>query len=316
MSPQCSGARFEWMAVLREIGEDELEGWVETRRAVPQSDTATVEDYLDWKRQAPQQQWLVVEEDGEWVAVAMLTPGWHAPPDVTEVDIQVLPQHRGRGTGSALLEELTRRAQALGRPVLHAEVKEVDAASLGWAERRGFREIGRNSRLVLDLAEIEAPDVAPPAGIEIVTWAERPELAPGMYDVNLEASPDIPGAEHDEVVAFEEWLSADMRGASDRPEAVFVALEGDDVVGYAKFAISNARPGVLIHDITGVRRAHRGRGIAGALKRAEIAWAKRNGYHTIETMNEVRNEPIRRLNERHGYRPTPGEIVLERRPEQ
>jgi hypothetical protein len=31
-------------------------------------------------------------------------------------------------------------------------------------------------------------------------------------------------------------------------------------------------------------------------------------------MNEVRNEPIRRLNERHGYEPTPGHIVLERRP--
>ena len=53
--------------------------------------------------------------------------------------------------------------------------------------------------------------------------------------------------------------------------------------------------------MTGVRRAFRGRGIAGALKRAEIAWAKQAGYERLQTNNEVRNEPIRRLNERHGY---------------
>ena len=62
--------------------------------------------------------------------------------------------------------------------------------------------------------------------------------------------------------------------------------------------------------MTGVRRAFRGRGIASALKRAEIAWAKRAGYETLETLNEVRNEPIRRLNERHGYEPLPGVVVM------
>ena len=62
--------------------------------------------------------------------------------------------------------------------------------------------------------------------------------------------------------------------------------------------------------MTGVKRAWRGRGIAGALKRAEIAWAIENGYTRLETHNEERNEPIRRLNERHGYRIAPGHIVV------
>ena len=110
--------------------------------------------------------------------------------------------------------------------------------------------------------------------------------------------------------AFEHWLSMDMQGSGDRPEATFVALAGDEVVGYAKFSLSNARPGVAMHDMTGVRRSWRGRGVAGALKRAEIAWAKRNGYTRLETMNEERNEPIRRLNERHGYRPEPGSVIV------
>jgi GNAT superfamily N-acetyltransferase len=82
------------------------------------------------------------------------------------------------------------------------------------------------------------------------------------------------------------------------------------VVGYAKFSLGDARPNVAFHDMTGVKRSWRGRGVAGALKRAEIAWAKNNGYARLETFNEERNEPIRRLNERHGYRPTPGQIIV------
>jgi RimJ/RimL family protein N-acetyltransferase len=65
-----------------------------------------------------------------------------------------------------------------------------------------------------------------------------------------------------------------------------------------------------MHDLTAVRRTWRGRGIAAALKRTQIAWAKNAGYERLETQNEVRNEPIRRLNERHGYRIEPGEVTV------
>ena len=170
--------------------------------------------------------------------------------------------------------------------------------------------MARNSLLVLDLDSVEARAVDPPRGIEIVTWAERPELARGVYAVACEAYPDIPGNEEDEMPAFERWLSDDMQGGGDRPEATFAALAGDEVVGYAKFSLSQARPDVAFHDITAVKRAWRGRGVAGALKRAEIAWAKRRGYARLETQNEVRNAAIRRLNERHGYRLEPGVVVL------
>ena len=82
------------------------------------------------------------------------------------------------------------------------------------------------------------------------------------------------------------------------------------MVAYAKLSLSLAWPTVAMHDITGVRRAWRGRGIANALKAAEIAWAKQAGYEHLETQNEERNEPIRRLNERYGYRPAPGRIFV------
>jgi RimJ/RimL family protein N-acetyltransferase len=112
------------------------------------------------------------------------------------------------------------------------------------------------------------------------------------------------------VEPFEDWLAHDMQGSGDRPEATFVALAGEEVVGYAKFSLTAAQPTSAHHDLTAVKRDWRRRGIAGALKRAQITWAKEHGYERLVTAPEVRNEPSRRMNERLGYRPAPGRVIM------
>ena len=309
-----NGDRNGWhilglVTAIREIREDELARWVDAMRAA-QDDTDTVEGYLDWKRQARETTWLLASEDGRDVGAAIGVGGWHSPDGVARGEVRVVSGARRRGIGSALLQELSNWARGLGYSELQGPVKEIDGTSLDWAARRGFVEAGRNSLLVLDLTAIEAPAVAPPDGIELVTWAERPDVTEGMYEVACEAYPDIPGEEDAEMEPFEQWLSMDLQGSGDRPEATFVALADGEVVAYAKLSLSLARPTVAMHDITGVKRAWRGRGIAGALKAAEIAWAKQNGYERLETQNEERNEPIRRLNQRHGYVVEPGSVTV------
>ncbi|HKY24064.1 MAG TPA: GNAT family N-acetyltransferase, partial [Gaiella sp.] len=294
---------------IREIHEDELERWVDTMRAaLDEADTA--EGYLDWKRQARETAWFLASLDGRDVGAAIGVGGWHSPEGVARGEIRVAPDARRRGVGSALLGMVSDWARALGYVELTGPVKEVDEGSLHWTARRGFAEVGRNSVLALDLTAIDAPAVVAPEGIEIVAWAERPDAAPGMYEVAKEAYPDVPGEEDAEMEPFEQWLSMDMQGSGDRPEATFVAVAADEVVAYAKLSLSLARPTVAMHDMTGVKRAWRGRGIAGALKAAEIAWAKDNGYVRLETQNEERNEPIRRLNQRHGYVVEPGSVTV------
>ena len=293
----------------REIHEDELPQWVATMRAA-RDETDTVEGYVDWKRQARETVWLLAEEGERDVGAAIGIGGWHAPTGVARGEVRVVADARGAGFGDELLAALRRWARGLGYEELMGPIAEDDATSLAWAESRGFAAVGRNSRLVLDLRTVAPPSVDPPEEVEVVSWADRPDLTEGLYAVAQEAYVDIPGEESSEVASFEEWLSADMQGAGDRPEATFVALADGGVVAYAKLSLSLARPTVAMHDITGVRRAWRGRGIAGALKRAEIAWATENGYERLETMNEERNEPIRRLNERHGYVLAPGEITV------
>lgn len=287
-----------------------LERLVAVYAAVDEERTVGADEYVGWERQADAAEWLVAVEDGEDVAAGHLVVGWHNAPGAAWVLVQVPERHRGHGFGSALLAELARRAEVRGVTSFEARVAETDVASLAWALRRGFEEVGRDSSMVLDLAEVEAPAIDPPEGIEVVTWAACPELTRGLYQVYVEADPDIPGSEDAETPSFERWLDADMTGTGDRPEATFVALADGEVVGYAKFSLSPSKPQVAFHDLTGVLRAWRGRGIAGALKRAQIAWAKENGYTRLVTSNEERNAPVRALNARHGYRVEPGTVYL------
>jgi mycothiol synthase len=227
-----------------------------------------------------------------------------ARPGAARTFLTVLPARRRRGLGSALYRAVSAWAAEHGASELLARIREDEPESLAFAERRGYRVIARDSNLFLDLTNLEPLPVDPPAGIEIVRWADRPELARGLHNATFETNPDVPGSEDWRGEPFEAWERMH------RPELMFVALAGDDVVGFAELFTTEARPGVAVHALTGVRRAWRGRGIAGALKRAQIAWAKGAGYERLQTANEVRNEPIRRLNERLGYREEPGRLEV------
>jgi GNAT superfamily N-acetyltransferase len=231
-------------------------------------------------------------------------------PDVGYGAVTVLAPYRRRGIGTALYRDISAWCAERGLDTIEARMEADDEASLAFVLRRGFAEIGRDTRMVLDLTAFDVPPPAAPPGIEIVTWADRPDLARGMYDVAVDAYPDVPGAEDEVMEPFEDWLAHDMRGSADRKDATFIALAGAEVVGYSKFFLTAAQPTTALHDMTGVKRTWRGRGVAGALKRVSIAWAKGQGFERLVTSNELRNEPIRRLNASLGYREEPGHVIV------
>ncbi|MCC6222308.1 MAG: GNAT family N-acetyltransferase [Thermoleophilia bacterium] len=232
-----------------------------------------------------------------------------ARPVIAKAHVAVLPTARRLGAGSALYRHLSSWAAGRGRTELELRVLDTDPDGWRFATTRGFVEVSREALVALDLADTSEPPVVPPDGIGIVAWAEHPGLARGMYEVAAEAGADIPGNE-DAIPGYEEWLEHHLGGPSDRPEATFVAVAGEEVAGYAKLHLSQARPAVAVHDLTAVRRVWRRRGIARALKATQIAWAKRAGYERLETANELRNVPIRTLNSELGYREIPGRALL------
>ena len=277
--------------------------------AVWPHESVTMDEVTHFKAAMVDHADLVAWDDGEPVGsgfVAIMPQR----PELPITLITVHPETRGRGAGTALYAAVSDWTREHGLSELEAVVSDDDLESLAFAERRGFVEGRREKGVALHLSEIDPPPVEPPEGIEIVSWAERPDLARGIYEVALEASPDVPGCEDEIPEPFEDWLVNDMQGSGDKPEATFLALAGDEVVGYAKFSLTAARPKTAHHDLTGVKRAWRGRGIARALKATQIRWAKENGYEDLQTRNDERNAPIRHLNREFGYRPTVGRIYL------
>jgi GNAT superfamily N-acetyltransferase len=256
---------------------------------------------------------LAEDEAGRTVGVADVGRIFVLPAeyDAYWTSMAVLPAARRRGIGSALLGATSGVARDAGKAALETQVRADRPESVEFLHHRGFTVIETSKAVRLDLAGLPAPNVAPPAGIRLVTLAERPDLVPGVHAVAVEAFPDIPGSEPMAAGDLAEFRARDIDAPDIRPDAFFVAVdESDRVVGYANVTVAEARPDVGGHDMTAVLREARGRGIAGALKRATIAWAIRNGLVALETTNDIQNAPMRTINQGLGYRPLPDRYLM------
>jgi GNAT superfamily N-acetyltransferase len=192
-------------------------------------------------------------------------------------------------------------ARALGKTGLEVWTTDRTPEVVAFFERRGYGEVRRYVISELDVAA--APDPDPPA-FELVTFAERPDLGSALYELAQVAHPDQPGRSDSTV--SEAWWDWGLR--ANPPESYFIALGDDDrVLGYGYLEHED---GQWKHGFMAVARDARGRGVAGAIKRAQIAWAKANGVATLRTATEVRLEGMLALNRRCGYRTLYDEIVM------
>lgn len=192
------------------------------------------------------------------------------------------------------------RARALGKTGLEVWTTDGTPEVVAFLAERGYAEVRRYVISELDVAA--AADPGPPA-FPLVTLAERPDLAPALYELARIAHADQPGRADSTVSdAWHEWGLA-----RHDPTAYFIALDGERVLGYGYLEQGDGR---WTHGFLAVARAARGRGIAGAIKRAQIRWAKANGVPSLRTATETRLESMRALNARLGYRVLYDEIVL------
>lgn len=217
-------------------------------------------------------------------------------PGRTYAMVRVHPGSRRRGIGSALLEAAREQTRALECEALWGRVR--DRESLAFVTGRGFEQVAQE---VVVLRELRPGDGAFSPGI--VELAD--EHLRGAYELCVECIPEIHAPLPGEAPAFDAWLEHELRD----PAVAFVALDDGAVVGYARLH-SCGLPHRLEHGLTAVSRSHRRRGIATALKRAQIAWAALRGYRELVTDMVEGNAGMRAVNERLGYRPLPPVILV------
>jgi len=240
--------------------------------------------------------YFLVELDGRPVGTGFAARS--EVPERASAVVGVLPELRGRGLGSALLEASVAHARTLGPSIVVGSLPE---AGVEWARRRGFEEFDREVAYVRDLAGDE-PWPTLPQGITIQHLTD--ELAERAFPVYVEGMGDMPDA-----YLFrprrERWRKSLAEAA-----VIFVALEGEQVVGWAQ--LDPMAEDVLGHQLTTVARTHRRRGIGKALKQAELAWAAKRGYRRLVTDTSAANVAMQRLNESLGYRALPPRVLVRR----
>jgi mycothiol synthase len=163
---------------------------------------------------------------------------------------------------------------------------------------------------VLDLAKAAPAKSNPPPGITLISFAERPDLIPAVFAVDNEVSVDVPAHRQHEPMPYEDWARENIEGPGSFPEGCYIALEGDEVVGYTALRRYGADSPEAENRLTAVRRPWRRRGIATALKRAQIEAARKAGIAKISTTNDETNIGMRGVNERLGYEPEPERVVV------
>jgi mycothiol synthase len=239
---------------------------------------------------------LIAERDGVPVGAASTAKFGGAPDgEFAYLTMRVLREERRRGVGTALHGRASDHARQLGKSRFYVVVRGDDEGSLAYYAALGYAELGRMQDVFLELADAEVRPRAPD-GIAIV--AAAPEYDRGAYEVALEADADIPSGEPIVSGPYEQWLNRHF-GAMTIRGLSFVALDGERVVGYA--ILNQHVEGTGEHAMTGVARSYRGRGIALALKEAQIAAAKEAGLERLRTQNDLGNAPMRRVNEKLGY---------------
>jgi GNAT superfamily N-acetyltransferase len=260
--------------------------------AIWPDDAVSIDFILERKAREPERLYLNAWDGGRVVGTGFV--GRSSRPGFRPIAVTVLPERRKRGLGSELLDRSLEHAQSVGGKTALGSVREDETDAVEFLFHRGFSVLDRVVSLVLDL-EPGTTAAPPPDGIRIVELDEsRYEDAFALF---WEGVADIPTDAPHEPNAFPDWVAEVERNLLN-----VIALDGDRVVGFANLEIRNTPLGVIGNGLTTVARTHRGRGIAVALKQAEIAWGAAHGYRRITTSTHAANGAMQAVNAKLGYR--------------
>ena len=207
-----------------------------------------------------------------------------------EVDVNVPPEHRRRGVGALLLDELSMVAATAGLSTLLGEVTVVGATSPGleFARRYGFASVHTEHRLVLDLplpqprlAGLAATSDAAAHGYSLTSWSGPTPAShvAAMAQLRTGMNAEVPTGEVDadpEVVTPQVLADREQR-LRERGYRSLVSLAtapDGHPAGYSQILVPGDDPANALQDDTYVLTRHRGHRIG--------AWLKARNLDTLQ----------------------------------
>lgn len=286
--------------ISRCVTDDDYEAWRQVRIAVlPYERTISVAELRE--SDSPDRLMVLARRDGVVVGHGLSDRSSMAGGG--SVTPRVLPEHRRRGVGTALLEHLVEHVRTLGVETLRAGAD--DEGSLAFAHRFGFAEVNREVEQTFHLDGPVEPTPTPD-GIEVVTAQERPGLWDAAYErFGLEVLADF-AVDTPLDVTRENWTREWL------VDPMFLALADGEVVGCAGLGLDPDQPTRAENGLTAVRRDWRSRGLAVHLKQRTLAWGAEHGLTEVYTWTQDGNAAMRALNTRLGYATTRVGIQLAR----
>lgn len=320
-------------AEIREIDPRDdvaLDGFYDVWRASVEHDrrdTAVVMDREGWRvgmrnpTSHTRTHLRVVMADGVPVAAGSTGVRLTDNLDAAIVDVQVHPNRRRRGHGSALLAALEEIGRSEGRTLLHANaqwpagVPMAESKNHRFAVRHGYRVgvVDQQRRLdlpvVVDLDALAEEAAARHPGYRLVGWHGP---APEEYVVGLAALDALVSAESPTGEVELEPQDPDPRLVreteavlAERGQRIWsaIALAPDgEVAAMTQLSTRAAGSSELGQWGTIVRHDHRGHRLGLAVKVANLRQLTTASYSCVTTWNAATNDHMIAVNERLGFR--------------
>jgi GNAT superfamily N-acetyltransferase len=257
------------------------------------------------------EEWVALK-GSEGVGLGSFYPAWWTgDPSTYSLEVRVHPSHAREGIGTQLYKHLLSQLHQREATRLLSWVRTDSASGSGFAARHGFIETGqviqechlRVSHAQLAFAEERAKRLGQ-EGLKIASLAELGKLDETFLYTLSRLGDDTEAPLQDTEAspqAFSTWQQEVLHGAGLSPQTHWVALREGVPVGMTY--LKRLEPESAENDFTGVATAYRGLGIASALKRQAILWAKSQGIVWLYTSSEIGNTTMISLNHQLGYEP-------------
>lgn len=260
---------------------------------------------------------FLVTVDGADVAVASYETATYDNLHVAWFGVDVHPEHRRRGHGSAVVEFLLDRARSDGKSSVGIDSWDLPGPE-AFAARHGFerKQVSVNRRQVLakvdrsELDRLHAGALAAAADYELVRRVgatpedELPVVARLTEAINDAPLDDLDIEDEayppERIVAYE----AAQAGQGHVLHRVYARhRKTGELAGHTVVAVEGLRPWIAHQHDTSVVRAHRGHRLGVLLKTEMVRWLAevQPQVETIDTWNAESNDHMIGVNEALGY---------------